>query len=439
MPYPTRALFVDSDLTFVNGTGVAETPPGSLSNPAAFLDRIKVSATRNHLTEISVVVGARATKDLGFPKSLPMKEAARKNHKLLQAWRADGWNVSELNPWMTLWSPGRPSVHIGSHPWMSETIDTLDADVADAGLFSLDEGELTYRLAAFQRLTGVAYHGSPGLPGIALLRDHYAGKGTRPDWKPRWDGCTPARALCERAIAGWHGTAKALRYKHTYDGVRQYLAAARNTWCVPGPLRHTRCRSFDRKAQGYWLITSPVWNVDGIPNPTGYQTGAKCWVTTPTMELLEELGNYGFIEFPAVEDSWTSSEHVKELLRPWADRIDAAYHASLGDESKDGPGVTLAVKGMYKQGLGLLFRETSRVWRPDWHHSVIAKARCNLWRKIFKVWRAYQITPTAIDHDAVTYQTDTPEFRPAVNGKDVFPLIDRLGGSTYTTRDRKVA
>ena len=259
-------------------------------------------------------------------------------------------------------------------------------------------------------------------------------------WKPKWDGCIPARSDCEQAYM-WGGDhlAQGLPYRWKWDAARQYLAAAHNSPVPIGTLRHTRQRKFTRKAQGYWKIVSPVWNIPELPNPTGKASGVECWVTTPTMELLEELAAYpeGYVVMPEVLDSWTTEEGIRDFFRPWVSRVETAYRYSIADTTPDGLAVTDTIKGIYKRGIGFMKVSTGRVWRPDWRHTIIAKARANLFRKIFGVWLLTGAAPIRIEVDEVTYESHYPDLARAEvkrfvpkSGKieAAFPLGDKLGG-----------
>lgn len=429
--YAARALFVSKEITFVDGTLAVESP--DFSEPQDFAKRLAITANSHKVPEMTVILDDCATKILKLPRNAPQKEEVALNHRTLQAWRADGWRVSQLSPWFTLWAPGRPSIHFGVKPWLGK---------GNNALHTTDEGGLTYRLRWFQSLTGTAFHGNPGLAATANLRDRWTGK-DEPLWRPKWDRCVPAGSDCEKPFVEWHRQgAGGLPWQHHYDCNRQYLAAAHNTVVAPGPLRHKGFQAFNRQP-GYWLIRVPHFNETRLPHPAGYAAGAEAWVATPTMELLHELADQGLMPYPDVLDSWTADGRGRELFRPWVARIEDAYQHSLTDETPDGQAVTIAVKGMYKHGVGLMHSKKARVWRPDWHHSIISKARANLWRKMFAVGLYQNRWPVYIDYDLVAYEStkEHPSADPPLrmfNGHPapVFPIVDRLGGFTVETKRR---
>lgn len=420
--YAARSMFVAEDITFVDGNTAVDTPADAFDEPQRFAFRMAASARQHKCHEMTVILDRCAAKRLGLPAKPPQAEKTRKDHKLLQAWRSDGWHVSELSPWFTLWAPGRPSIHFGVEPWLPEH-----------ELHHEDPCNLTHRLARFQALTGVAFHGNSGLAATAALRDYW--KGDEPMWRPGWDKTPPALSDCEKAYI-WTRPGDGLAWCHGFDANRQYLAAAWNTSATMGPLRHKGSVEFNKRIPGYWLITVPVWNETRLPHPANYVPGARAWVATPTMELLHELADKGLTVAPQVHDSYLADRAGTELFRRWVSQIEDAYQASLSDGSDDGEAVTGAIKGMYKFGVGMMHRRSSRVHRPDWHHSIISKARANLFRKLLAVGMYQNRWPVEVDYDKVWYESKSedytryPVLKTDRNGRaaPAFPMVDKLGG-----------
>ncbi len=442
--FPSRVMVVDTDVTYMEGEGMRsgyyDTPRWALTDINALVTSASQSALSAKVGEITVILEPNAAAKLGFPKKVPTNEKTVKGHPLLKTLRDGGWRVSSLTPWMTVWVPERAAVHIGVGPWLHQANNALHADNA---------GNLAYRLASFQHFTGAAFHGNPGLPALTVLRSLPRPRDDRRrpikvEWKPRWNGCVPAHSDCERAFAKYLNPNPAgLPFQHGYDATRQYLAAASNTLVTVGELRRTGPRDFNRAIAGYWKIVAPAWNLPGLPNPSGYEAGAECWVTSPTLELLEDLDRMGYLAFPEILETWTSQENVRQFFRPWAERITASYTASLKDTTLDGEFVTDAIKGMYKVGIGLMHATEDRtVCRPDWHHSIIAKARANMFRKIFAVREHMGILPVEISYDKVWYECehgDPDAWHPLRKDRKneispAFPVGDNLGSFTVEVR-----
>jgi hypothetical protein len=452
--FAARSLVIGQNRTCVDGFTFTDTPDGSLDEPLEFLRRLVRSAHRIKVKQMTVILTPRAAGALGFPEKLPQgtnentekkAQAERTEYKLLRAWRSDGWNVSELAPWITLWGrDGRATIHLGIGTWLN----------AENNLFHEDDDNpaLGWRLAQFQSVMGVAYHGKPSLPGISLLRDEWSGD-KKPSWKPDWSGCTPALLDLEKAYTGWRTPAGVtLPFEHRFDMQRQYLAGARNTRAAMGSLRRTYFRDWSPSEYGYWLITAPVWNIPELPHPAGnVVAGQQLWVTGPTMELLHELARKGLTVAPDVHDSWTTDTGVRDLFRPWVDRIEDAYQTIAGRIEKF-PGdpnylaIRDAIKGSYREAIGMFKRPTSRIHRPDWGASIRAKSRSNLFRVMLNVYHTTGRAPVYVNYDEMRYECTHIDWRSDILQKtdrnglraDAFPIRDGLGGYRFLgTVDRK--
>jgi hypothetical protein len=445
------SFVIEDDITWIaglrndrNGKWVLQTPPkptpsDALDDPVEFIERLSRTAHRLKLTGITVILDASASKMLGLPSRVPRTKEEQENHPLIAEWNAAKWNIGAVSPWMNLWRPDRAGVHLGILPWLRH--GKRDENCP----FPIDDRQhLAELLARFHRLTGTPYHGNhAGLPGMALLRDgwHRARGSAVPRWSPKWEGCTPAKGDTEKTIASSTWNKNPARFSKGFDAVRQYLPAAANALVSPDALRHTGAVPWTRRRSGYWRIISPVWNIDGLPNPSNYPTGADCWVTGPTMELIAELAEKGFTEEPRIIDSWTA-EGAGEHLRPWANHIEKCYSALRTDESPDGALLRSAVKDMYKKGIGVMFRAGGRVRRPDWHHAIIAKARTNLFRKMFGVWELTGQVPDSIHYDEIWYSFDNADDVPMRwRGNKRIPAFptesDTWGNFTVTTRENR--
>jgi hypothetical protein len=225
-----------------------------------------------------------------------------------------------------------------------------------------------------------------------------------------------------------------VKYATGWDTSRMYLAAAQSCEALsPWSLKHTGRIPFDGKRAGWWKVELGPWNDDRIPAPAGPGEDAVRWVTTPTLALLTELESRGELAYQTFEviDSWTAPG--RRILRPWAETLERAYQDARalaeiqGDpfgKDQDADAVRAAVKGAYREALGLMNRPGSAVYRPDWHYAVIAQARSNLWRRMWAVGQAEGVWPLEVKTDCVWYPGDKPAGIPVRNGKG---LSDALG------------
>lgn len=328
--------------------------------------------------------------------------------------RAAGWRVDKPGPWTTFHADGRPTVHVGV---------TSMVDARRCPLMSEWPQDTVSSLRLWHEWTGQAWHGTPGVAGMALLRalaprTKVRGRLTTPTWK------APAgpEACREAEFTGktWFRS-MTTRYEHGYDASRMYLAAAQGCEVLaPWTLRNTGKVAFDPRLAGWWKVELHPWTIDDIPHPAGPGDELVRWITTPTAILLTELveqGVYGGFE---VIDSWTGEG--RRLLRKWGECLEHTYQrATAAAQERDGDGyltdrahdaarVARATKEVYREAWGLLNRQTNSIFRPDWHHTILAHARCNLWRKVWKIGRTEDRWPVVIDNnDNVWYGSDNPD------------------------------
>lgn len=335
--------------------------------------------------------------DTGLPERLPKGDGA--DHPALEAARSVGWRISRIDPWMTFWRPGSPSIHVGVRPWLN------------AGNFKLHDTEPVVeqiRLNQFHTMLGTPYHGSnAGLAGIDLLRDHHRGKA--PMWTPgNWDRVTPARQTVETVTDKWrtelpdHGHP----FEHSFDARLQFLGAAMNAKLAVGPLQWAHPNQLPDHGPvlpGYYLVTVPSWAYrDRIPHPLGdrHEYNSRAWITGATLELVNELAERDqVIVAPEIHEAWIAVGG--QMLKGWAEKIRDAEHVArmTGD-----PVLHDAVKNVYKAAIGLMKSEgAARVFRPDWQQTIVGLARSNLWRKMWREGKTSDVWPVEIHADAVWY------------------------------------
>lgn len=324
--------------------------------------------------------------------------------------RADGWKVDKAGPWMTFRADRRPTLHVG--------VTTL-IQAARCPLVAPWPGDTVGALRMWHEMTGYAWHGTPGVAGMALMRATaprvmVRGRMTPPTWKAV-GGPAEAREA-DFSAARW-SRPMTTTFEHGYDATRMYLAAAKGCEVLaPWTLRNTGAIDFDPKRAGWWKAELSGWNVDTIPDPAGPGEGLVRWITTPTAVLLSWLVDQGVYGGFRVVDSWTADG--KRLFRKWGEVIEATYQAATAKLSeRDGDGFPLAVamdadrvrqaaKEVYREAWGLLNRSSNAVYRPDWHFTILAQARANLWRKVWAVGQAEDRWPVGIDVDNVWYGSE---------------------------------
>lgn len=387
-------ILVQEDLTWVDGQcSETRNTPGDLA------DVLPVGEKWFEVTREGVILLDAPVHDrMGFPAKHPAN--TRGLDAFLVPARAAGWNVSRPSPWMTFYAPGRPSIHIGLLGWLGTTNHALY--VAD------DPGAMTYRMRRYHETLGSAFHGTPGISGTGLLRDHYRGRSPR--WVGTFQGIAAADVETEARYV-WKSPTHLPplhAFSHTYDANLQYLGAANVTEVALDDLKHTGRREFTAKAAGYWKIIVPVWNDTRMPHPANAPVGKEKWVTTPTMQLLEQLADQGDTVMPEVLDSWTC-DRTARVFRAWAEKISKGLDAVTNEPmSADQDALTVAIKRTYRETIGMSIRPGGRIYRPDWHHAVVGMARCNLFRRLRAAAAAGHF-PEEINVDAVTWGSDNPD------------------------------
>jgi hypothetical protein len=294
-----------------------------------------------------------------------------------------------------------------------------------------------------------------GMTGCAMLPANIPdmkidGKVIPPTWKPKDHGPGESAAEIEYKPNYWKREPEKA-YQHGYDCSRMYLAAAGACEALaPFSLKSTGPREFNPRVAGWWELELSPWQHSQIPNPIGSgRSDSIRWVTTPTAALLAELtaaGEYGGF---TVKSSWTANG--KRLLRGWSKKIEDTYQGAVkltGVQADEYPGavavagelaedggptsraqdaarVRIAAKDAYREGCGAMGSPTNWVYRPDWHHSIIAQARVNLWRKMWRVGQQENRWPLRIDTDNVWYDSDSPD--PVASKPESFAIGDKLG------------
>lgn len=374
------------------GTNVGPIYLGSLSEDLASV--VRSAAVRG--AEVTAIADPGSPCAASWPTELfSANELIRWARPVLdldwQLGRPDG-------PWVTAWdTSSRTAVHVLAD------VDAA-AELCRPGFLRSGQTptEAAEALGRWEELSGTPWRGTPGMTGTALMVKHATG---HPRWQPiprleldgKWD---------DHDVIDWHAEQPQLPEQTVTTDVRYAYLAAAGTCPLPvgqlrrlGPVDYQRVRSCDEA--GWFLIRVPAWNERRCPPPTTMRArvGARLWVTTPTLHHLAELDAAGLVEFPRIEDSWTSP-NAKRVLRGWAEKLRdvLAATAVIGD-----PELHDAAKQTYRESIGLLGRSGTRIQRPDWRAHVIAHARANLLRKILRVAAVERIWPVAVDVDSVTW------------------------------------
>lgn len=335
------------------------------------------------------------------PPSVGSKAAA--SHPALAALRDAGWNVNELRSWMSVYRQGGRTLRLVVPGWEPANSNPLLAGDPDAA-------QLADRIGEHADRTGIAYRLTPGVTGLDLL-------GTFRRKVRLIDKPTPPRPAKVPTLEDdfvWQRapepSEKALTYVHAYDANAMYLPAAGQAVVGVGDPRHVDAPEFDPAFPGYWKIEPPEPGNRLLPdplNPTGRAKSGARWFATPTLAHVAKELDYDVrpLEAYVYDESSRFYEAWYYQLRAARDDL-----LPLADEDQDAAAVLAGAKGMYRAGIGMLaVRSSGRLWRPDHRHTIIATARVNLARKLWRAADQDQRFPLAIGVDCVLYASDDPD------------------------------
>lgn len=420
MTVTVRVIALNIDNVIVDGSHRYPVPHGTFeeAEPGQALARLveKVAARFDEAGGVLLLDGP-AAHSLGFPAKLPEKLTARKRAELAALFapaELSGWKVGEPGPWFTFWTPAddpRRTVHVGIMPWIDPG--------RTGGMHADDQATFAGNLATYHTIIGVPFHHTPGVAGGDCLRS--LGPKDPPTWRAHNTEKLPEG--CHRAeydIVDWAGGHDPRRggFLHTYDANAMYLNAMLSAEVAVRELTNTGRIDFDPALSGYWQIPRPHWNDPNMPDPLGYRPahdkpGQLLWVTTPTMALLRDMDAEGIIQEPPVLNSWTGRAPLvwrrgQRVPGRSTTRVGRRFAERLRDALVDAPEgkgfrVDHAIKATYSEAVGMCGREGGRVYRIDWRHTWIAKARALLWWRLWNIGMTEARWPVAVNVDAATY------------------------------------
>lgn len=292
-----------------------------------------------------------------------------------------------------------------------------------AGLEVLPPDVIHAALVRYRELVGVPYRWSPGATGASLIlssRRELVGASTL---RPPPPALVPS---LEPDFLWWRPLdldEAGRRYLHAFDANARYLASASSVTLGVGdpiPVASTGARAM-RHLPGYWhvdLLPADPRMPDPL-DPLGRGVLDNRWITTPTLELAEQLDRVRNLRGAYV---WPAAGRI---LSRWYKTLKAARD-TLSDEltAPYGPAALGLVKRTYTMATGNLaghWREPGDVLhRPDWRHAIMAQSRVNLYRRVERAI----VRPVAVEVDAVYVVSDHAEPERAAGG---LPLGRELG------------
>lgn len=252
-------------------------------------------------------------------------------------------------------------------------------------------------MAIWREITGQTWIGTPGMTGCAMLRDHYPEGAHQPYWAPKtpW---TYGDIETDYGPRQWSRQPDGTM-EFGYDLNKAYLAALKGAELPVDKLEpRPDLKEFDRSLGGIWRVDMAPWTDPNLPDPAGYghvlPDGTR-WLTTPTLHLVTQLTDAGRHGGFAVREARVAKS--ARVTRGWAEKVQKVIACT------DMPDIARAAKRVYAETYGMWRRDTGRITRADWHYTIIALARCNLWRKIDQFAQCSGRYPHRIETDALFY------------------------------------
>lgn len=335
-----------------------------------------------------------------------------------------GWKHTEAGAW-TLWRHGEDQAERTVAVGVRRAMDPV-RHLSVLFNSDTDPAALALLLDRYIRIVGAAWRGTCATTALAMIRLSWENSRGRPLWRPRYvgPGNGAGRIEWRRPLNQWEST---WGYVHTFDANAAYLGAMINAEVAWSNLEHSGPIRFDAGLPGYWLLDLDKSTVEDDPRSPGRpplvdplrllripgrDTDTGAWVTTPMAKFLAELQG-GTVR---VVDSWTGAAVVREsdgkqlhgpksrVLLPFGEKMRDARAAVL----ELAPGTLRdiladAVKHTYKDAVGGLQRETMRIHRPDWAHTIIDQWRATILRKILRVHSTEGVWPVQILTDSLAY------------------------------------
>lgn len=211
---------------------------------------------------------------------------------------------------------------------------------------------------------------------------------------------------------------------HAFDRGGSYLAAVAGLDLPIGePTFYPDGVTFnkDTRLPGYWKITIPESGHRLLPDlivPAGRTrndlVGTTQWVTTPTMEIAEQLD----LEL-TVHEAYLWHQKSR-ILSTWQERARIARD-TLDTADDDDQAARNLLKFVYVASLGLMDSDENRGgmlgFSPLRYHLIIAKSRANIVRRALQIGTDTDRWPAAIVKDSIVYTSDTSDAVDAWPGK----------------------
>lgn len=340
-----------------------------------------------------------------------------------EAVKPHGWDPGDGikidKGWITWLRDGSPAVHMCVRRMLDQDPMVSIGDAIESVL---------ERLCRYAHLTYGAYHATPGVSGLGVLRNLYnrprlsKPPGMPPRWvkraQPLWVWRPPLD------MSAWGAGTLSWQRKPTpaerrlslvvpFDVRAARLAAAGHAMLAWDAPTNTGAISWEPSLAGFWRIIAGgrPWADPrkGLPivNPDRIMSDGTAWVTSP---IIRGIDKFYPGQRPEILDSWTAPG--KPLLQPWVAQLRDAAPAfqAAGD-----PILEEMIKATYTESFGMMKAPGGRVYRTDWYATVVDEER---YQFLLKTRWSDGPTPLKVVTDCAYYATD---------GDDLGEYLARFG------------
>lgn len=337
------------------------------------------------------------------------------NTEIVAGALAAGWEIGgdhkSLGTWSRVWHGNRLGVRIALIAGMDSSPDNGLPILAD----DPSPAALAKRLARFAEALGQSWHVDGGATGSDLMTALRTSSDRERLFTPS-EPVPPAERGGTVAELNWArkptSREASFRYVHGYDRNGSYLAAVGGLHLGIGEPEHFVDESLSEVAfkpslPGYWKVSIPATSNWMAPHPLvarGPVPDYPVWVTTPELAYAAELG-YD----PAIEEAYVWPEHSR-FLDSWYEKLRDARTALDTDDPDD-----LIARDMLKRVYSITIgrfaagKERSEGWAPERRHLIMARAKVNTLRMIWKNADFSGQWPVACSVDTVVYLSDDPD------------------------------
>lgn len=424
---------VDTDAVYCSDGSTEPVPQlthaGDLARLAESL-HLGTQVTRYRVASGQVWITEAIARGLGIDTEALAKAEPRQRETLMRSLTAElplvteakaaGWTLGGkdggLGRWTRLWQTGRST-------WLA-VLPAMDPSPAETPILEGNPApqELAHRLGLFASTVGYPFAMNAQTTGFDFAFDlRYR---DRDRFFTPYEPCEPASIPNVEADQSWSRVPTPEETQHTYlhlyDRSGSYLPVAGMPLGVGQPLHYPNDPpKLDLRLPGYCLIEVPESGDWRLPNPldpiVGRWAGRTRWVTTPALQIANELGYE-----PQILEAYIWHDKAA-IFEAWYQRLRDARKVLMAGDDLDHRACFNQVKAIYARTIGMMgsttFMEGRRGYAPDRRHMIIGKSRANVLRRIWQIGTDTGRWPVAAITDTIAYTSNEADPIKAWPGK----------------------